>query len=98
MKNTLREAVREIISDDALFRQREIPGDADEPTSDCGGDCGCETCSGGEDYVTPKYALYSMIGDAIGLYDDMDDDAFDDDEENELIMKIAEVIRRLKNE
>ena len=94
---TVREAIRAIIQDDALYRRKDLPGDVDDPIHDNGDcNCGCEKCSGEEDYVTPKYALYSMIGDAIEVYDDMEDDEFDDDEANQLVMKIAETIRAMK--
>lgn len=97
MRN-LREAIRAIIRDDALYKRKDLPGDADEPEPEQDCNCGCSACSGKDDYVTPKYALYSMIGDAISVYDKMDGDSFDDDEENELIMRMAEVIHHLNNE
>lgn len=92
----LREAIRAMIQDDALYKRRDLPGDIDdpEPAGDCG--CGCNSCKEKqEDYVTPKYALYSMIGDAINLYDQMDRDDFENEEMNEAIMEIAEQIRRM---
>jgi hypothetical protein len=46
--------------------------------------------------VTPKYALYSMIGDAINIYDQMDNDEFDDEEMNHMIMEMAAEIRKMK--
>lgn len=94
-----------MLSDDALYRHRELPGDIDDPPEsyeyhdhdeegDC--DCGCDSCShNSEDYVTPKYALYSAIGDAIHVYDGMEDEEFGD-ETDDIIMKIAEEIRRIK--
>jgi hypothetical protein len=95
----LREAIRSMIQDDALYKRKDLPGDVDEPESesDCGCDCDCDTCSGdSEDYVTPKYALYSMIGDAINLYDSMENDELEDDEMNEMILDMADAIRNMK--
>lgn len=85
---TIREAIRAIIRDDALYRRKDLPGDVDDPEEDCG--CGCEMCAGKGEFVTPKYALYSMIGDAISVYDGMEDDEFEDDEMNHAVMRIAE--------
>ena len=89
----IREVIRAIIQDDALYKRKDLPGDVDDPDHDC--DCGCESCSGNDDFVTPKYALYSMIGDAISVYDSMDDDGFEDEEMNDVIMRIAENFRSI---
>jgi hypothetical protein len=96
----IRELIQSILADDAIYRRRDLPGDLDDPPEshhdedhEC--DCGCNDCDGGEDYVTPKYALYSAIGDAIDVYDNMDDDEFGD-ESDDIIMKIAEDIRKIK--
>lgn len=94
---TLREAIRAMIQDDALYKRKDLPGDLDdpEPEEDC--NCGCGSCSdNSSDYVTPKYALYSMIGDAINLYDNMENDELEDDEMNEMILDIADAIRNMK--
>jgi hypothetical protein len=114
---SLRETIRAIIKDDALYRRRDLPGDVDDPQhpgqfcscsscqavylqtsdedhEDC--DCGCEKCQKNDDLVNPKYALYTMIGDAIGMYDDMEDDVFEDDQMNDAIMRIAQTIRGMK--
>lgn len=92
----LREAIRDMLQDDALYKRKDLPGDVDDPEPEEECNCGCNSCSGSsEDYVTPKYALYSMISDAIQLYDQMDEDAFEDDEMNESIMEIADQIRRM---
>jgi hypothetical protein len=106
----IRELIRSILSDDALYRRRDLPGDLDDPPeiydtphddedeSDCG--CGCGNCDDThddeDDYVTPKYALYSAIGDAISVYDDMEDESFGDDEADAAIMRVAEEIKRIK--
>jgi hypothetical protein len=37
-----------------------------------------------------------MIGDAINLYDSMENDALEDDEMNEMILDIAAAIRNMK--
>ena len=97
----IRELIRSMLADDAIYRRRDLPGDLDDPPEmhhdhddeEC--DCGCEQCSGGDDYVTPKYALYSAIGDAIDVYDNMEDDEFGD-ETDHVILKIAEDIRKIK--
>lgn len=96
----LKEMIRQIIRDDALYRRKDLPGDIDDPEDehdkgDCA--CGCGTCASTEDYVTPKYALYSMIGDAIQMYDQMENDEFDDDEINELILSIAREFRSISH-
>jgi hypothetical protein len=36
-----------------------------------------------------------MIGDAISVYDSMDDDGFEDEEMNDVIMRIAENFRSI---
>ena len=95
---TLREAIRAMIQDDALYKRKDLPGDLDdpEPAENCGGDCDCDSCSdSSDDYVTPKYALYSMIGDAINLYDGMENDELEDNEMNEMILDIADAIRNM---
>jgi len=97
----IRELIRSILADDAIYRRQDLPGDLDDPpemhhhddNDEC--DCGCEQCSGGDDYVTPKYALYSAIGNAIDVYDSMEDDEFGDDTDD-VILKIAEDIRKIK--
>ena len=95
MKN-LREVIRQIIKDDALYKRKDLPGDIDDPDHEAGDcNCGCGTCSGKDDYVTPKYALYTMIGDAIEMYDGMESDMFDDEERNEMIMVLADKIKNL---
>lgn len=94
----LREAIRAIIQDDALYKRNDLPGDVDDPAPESDCNCGCSKCAGKEDYITPKYALYSMIGDAISIYDEMEDEDFGDDELNEMIMSMAEAIHHLKNE
>lgn len=93
---TVREAIRAIIQDDALYKRRDLPGDVDDPDDDghCG--CGCNSCSGENDYVKPRYALYSMIGDAIEIYDSMENDEFEDDNFNSIIMKVADTVRKMK--
>lgn len=115
---SLRETIRAIIKDDALYRRRDLPGDVDDPQhpgefcscmscqsvyhnspkdetqSGCG--CGCEECQESEDFVNPKYALYTMIGDAIGMYDGMEGDVFEDERMNSAIMRIAQTIRGMK--
>lgn len=102
----IRELIRSILKDDALYRRRDLPGDLDDPHMGHGDtedmdheecDCGCDSCSDDEDdYVTPKYALYSAIGDAISVYDDMEDESLGDDEADATIMRVAEEIRRIK--
>lgn len=97
MKN-LREVIRQIIRDDALYKRKDLPGDVDEPDPESGDcSCGCGSCEDKEDFVTPKYALYSLIGDAIKIYDDMENDVFDDDEKNETIMMLAGKIRGMSH-
>jgi len=94
---SIREVIRAIIQDDALYKRRDLPGDLDEPKpSSCEKSCACQSCSQNDDFVTPKHALYSMIGDAISIYDDMEGDRFHDDEKNESIIRIAERIRSMK--
>ena len=94
---TIREMIRSIIKDDALYRRKDLPGDLDDPEpSSCGGDCECDHCKSDEDFVTPKYALYSMIGDAIEVYDSMEDDQFDDEEINGEILRLAIAFRQMK--
>ena len=96
MKN-LREAIRAIIQDDALYKRKDLPGDVDDPSEEEHCDCGCEQCMGrSEDFVNPKYALYSLIGDAIEIYDSMESDNTDDESVDEIIMNIANEIRSLK--
>lgn len=110
---SLRETIRAILRDDALYRRKDLPGDLDDPMihgeyctcqicqqgehqdspEDCG--CGCEKCQKGSDFVNPKYALYSLIGDAISIYDSMDDEKFDDDEMNHSVMSAAAQIRSM---
>ena len=103
----IRELIRTILKDDALYHRRDLPGDLDDPPDlnhdelpdnheEC--DCGCDSCSSDDedDYVTPKYALYSAIGDAISVYDDMEDESLGDDESDAVIMRMAEEIRRIK--
>lgn len=94
---SLREVIRSIIQDDALYRRLDLPGDIDDPEEEeCG--CGCEKCQKeDEDFITPKYALYSLIGDAIQMYDSMEDDSMGDEETNQLIFSIASTIRDMKN-
>ena len=95
----IRDAIRAIIQDDALYKRRDLPGDLDDPEEDdCECDCDCDDCSDSEDYVTPKYALYSLIESAIDIYDRMDDESFEDETMNQKIFKIAEIIRRMKFE
>ena len=93
---SIREVIRAILRDDALYKRKDLPGDVDDPPSSCGCKGSCDSCSG-EDYVTPKYALYSMIGDAISIYDEMESDEFGDDEVNDLILSTAQRIRSLKH-
>ena len=96
MKN-LRETIRAIIQDDALYKRKDLPGDVDDPPEGMHyRDCGCLTCSGGEDFVKPRYALYSMIGDAIHLYDSMDSDDTGDADLDDMIISIANKMRGLK--
>jgi hypothetical protein len=93
----IRNAIRAIIQDDALYKRRDLPGDLDDPESaECGCDCDCDDCTDEEDYVTPKYALYSLIQDAIDIYDRMDDEAFSDDDTNQKIFKLAKIVRKMK--
>jgi hypothetical protein len=97
----IRKIIRSIIQDDALYRRKDLPGDLDDPvedddTDECDPDCDCDDCSSTEDYVTPKYALYSLIQNAIDIYDRMEDEAFADDDANETIIKIANIIHRMK--
>jgi hypothetical protein len=96
----LRNIIRSVIQDDALYKRRDLPGDLDDPVAgeECDSDCDCDDCSGKEDYVTPKYALYSMIESAIDIYDRMEDESFEDDMMNQKIFKIAEIIHRMKVE
>jgi hypothetical protein len=94
---TLREAIRAMIQDDALYKRKDLPGDLDDTESEEDCNCGCDTCNdSSNDYVTPKYALYSMIGDAINLYDNMENDELEDNEMNEMILDIADAIRNMK--
>jgi hypothetical protein len=95
---TLREAIRAVLADDALYKRRDLPGDVDDPPSDCGCGGGCDHCHDDDnDLVNPKYALYTMIGDAISIYDDMEADEFEDEEKNDAIMRMAETIRNFRN-
>lgn len=107
---SIREMVRSILKDDALYRRKDLPGDLDDPPDHggcgcedscecddgCGCDCGCSSCAGGEDFVTPKYALYSMIGDAIALYDMMESDSTGNSEIDDMIVSTAHAFRRLR--
>jgi hypothetical protein len=91
MKN-VRHAIRSILADDALYRREDIPGDVDDPP-DSG--CGCKSeCHCEEDFVTPKYALYSLIGDAIRMYDQMESESTGNPEIDDLIVNIAREIKR----
>lgn len=93
--SNLRETIRAIIQDDALYRRKDIPGDIDDPVCDSG--CNCQKCADTPDYVTPKYALYSLIGDAIGMYDQMPEESFDDDQINDTIFEIADFFHSIKD-
>lgn len=96
MRN-LRETIRAIIQDDALYRRKDLPGDVDDPPEEDHRDCGCEMCSSkSDDFVNPRYALYSMIGDAIEIYDSMESDDTGDESVDEMIMRIANEMRGLK--
>lgn len=86
-----------VINDDALFVQREIPGDADEEMS-TSSSCGCQKkpqtakkpCGCGSrskiDTMMFKRNLYDMIDDVICLYDKYDDS---DDVSADIIEKVA---------
>lgn len=94
----LREAIQSIIQDDALYKRRDLPGDVDDPVQgSCDSSCSCQSCSQDRDFVTPKYALYSLIGDAIDIYDEMESDDFRDNEKNDRIMRLAEIIKSMKH-
>lgn len=89
-----------ILNDDALFTQREIPGDADE--KDTAPSCGCQNkvkktqesyncgCKKGSQISTMMFKrnLYDMIDDVISLYDHYDDA---DDVSNDIVEKIARI-------
>jgi|GEM_PF-4992357 len=106
---SIREMVRSILKDDALYARRDLPGDVDDQidhedcgcsnvcncNKGCGCDCGCDNYAGDENYVTPKYALYSMIGEAISLYDRMDEDSTGDKSIDDLIVSTAHMFRKL---
>jgi hypothetical protein len=90
---TLREIIQSIISDDALYRRKDIPGDVDDPP---GADCGCkETCSCNDEHLTPKYALYNLIGDAIRIYDAMEGDETGIPDLDKEIIEIGKSIKRM---
>lgn len=95
-----------IIQDDALFTQREIPGDADESMkSGCGCSmskavkkpCGCNARRSSIDTMMFKRGLYDMINNTIAIYDAYDDV---DQVSSDLLEKISklskdiEIIRR----
>lgn len=97
---SLREAIRSIIKDDALYRRLDLPGDVDDPPEqgDCGHDCECEDCKDEEeDFVTPKYALYTLIGDAIDVYDSMENDDTGNEEVDEIIVSAAKLLRSIRS-
>ena len=93
MKN-VRQAIRSILADDALYRREDLPGDVDDPPA---GGCGCKAeCQCEEDYVTPKYALYSLIGDAIKIYDEMESESTGNPEIDDLIIDLAHELKRIR--
>ena len=89
-RRALRRAIltemKDIIADDALFTQKDVPGDAPVGDVDEGddGDCGCG-CGGapggcGDSKVGTrtgtalfKRSLYEIIEDAVNIYDHYDD-------------------------
>ena len=97
---SVREAIRSILRDDALYRRKDLPGDVDDPPEQGGCGCGgeCQKCSGQEDFVTPRYALYSMIGDAIDMYDSLQEDSTGSQDVDDVIMEMAKTIRKIKIE
>lgn len=91
----LREIIRAIISDDALYRRNDIPGDVDDPVVPS---CGCsDVCSCNSDYETPKYALFNMIGNAIKIYDAMPGEETGDQARDREIVNISKSIKRLSS-
>ena len=99
--------MKNIIQDDALFTQREIPGDADDVSaSNCGcksnktikeKDCGCGTKRSNISTMIFKRGLYDMIDNAIAIYDaydDVDQVSADLLEKISNISKDIEIIRR----
>lgn len=89
-----------ILNDDALYTQREIPGNADEEMA--ASSCGCQKkiekerkerscgCKKGSQINTMMFKrnLYDMIDDVISLYDHYDDA---DDVSNDIVEKIARI-------
>lgn len=92
----LREKIRAILADDALYSRFDLPGDVDDPpeTLECGctGSCDCE-----DDYVTAKYALFQLIGSAIKIYDRMEGDSTGNPELDNEITKILKRLKKLSN-
>lgn len=89
-----------ILNDDALYTQREIPGDADEEMA--ASSCGCQKkiekerkerscgCKKGSQINTMMFKrnLYDMIDDVISLYDRYDDA---DDVSSDIVEKISRI-------
>lgn len=97
---SVREAIRAILMDDALYKRKDLPGDVDDPPEESGCGCGgqCQSCSDQEDFVTPKYALYTMIGDAIEMYDSLQGESLESDSADRAILEMAKNIRSMKIE
>jgi hypothetical protein len=92
----IREIIRKILSDDAIYRRKDLPGDIDDPPAT--GGCGCSgSCKCDDDFVTARYALFSLIREAIDLYDGMSGDETGIPELDEKIVEMARAIKKLRN-
>jgi hypothetical protein len=87
MENKIVNYVKEmtqILNDDALFHQREIPGDADDFESRSQTDPG-----------EARHALYVCINELIDLYDQIEESEYDA-QMSDKIIDLMEVIEALK--
>ena len=89
MQKNIKEYIREMIqllNDEALFHQRDVPGDQDEFED--------------RDMIDAspmiRHDLYSSIGDMINVYDALGDD-YSDSEIAIIVKEIKEATHKLKN-
>lgn len=93
-KNILKSIIEDVlITDDKLFKQRTIPGIVNTSMADKDSNFNSEKSN---DHTTSKYELYLMIQDAIHIYNELENNEFENNELNESIRSIAKKIRNIR--
>lgn len=88
MKNDLKRYISElsqILNDEALFHQREIPGDQDDFED-----------RGIQDPNQTRHTLYVCINEMIEIYDKIEEGTYSDARIKEAVNKVSSAINNLK--